>query len=688
MRFREDQLENYQGLPIEYSISDYHHGPERSLRRSTTRASLSKSIGRPSVSQYSILNENSQPKQSHSYQRQPSVAETERIYDPFRTSRNQISRAQAGRARITVRRGPSSLHDHRVSRTSLNRRMMSKASIHHGATAARGHQTDVYNRGSSPRETRNPSRVQSSAKARSMSQYSSRRSLSHNIVLHASTSSRRGVIFAQMKRPTNLLHQRPHGLEREGAPASLQSSDRDRAPMDLQERYTPDKMGQASSQPQSSLAPDSPQSAASTVIVRSRKVPTVDEENGKRKERPTSHYWREDTRQVSSELEKACDEAFNRYSAASTAITGMIETPDRNTSSPATSIGIHADQCNPVDATWTAGRLSVQGRPLPLPSPAYEDLGSFTLQELAKTRALLQKRAADTSLTGHFDDIIAHLDRLMQPSTMRLSETTDQRSVSAPGAKYDFSHSHDEFEKLLSRGPFALRSSSDSVTPGFHNHSSLQRHDLDGRLTVRAVESSPANQKPISPTKPLTIKKKPSDLTEKEPRQPRQQRSRADVKVPRNSTTTQQKGGEWRSAGLSLLESNLLEPIKEDEKETTTRGKRDSKVWSGDGKKRGGWFRRHDRAQRSQDIDQGPPPPLPPKDYLFSPRQMHGEFVRSGNHVTINKRASDVPSDESRTSETKKTRGGRFFKIFGSKRESKESKSRSSGGILSSILFF
>lgn len=601
------------------------------------------------------MNEKSQPQQSHSYQRQPSMAETERSYDPYRTSRNQIARGQADRARITVLRGPSGSQEHRVSRTSLNRRVMSRASVQHSAVA-RVQQGDVYSLASSPREMRNPSRIQSSTKARSMSRCSSRRSLSHSVVVRASTSYRRGVSFAQLKKPASSLNQAQRAPERE------------RSASNLQERYIQDGLGQASPTPQPSLAVDSPQSAVSTVVVRSRKNPTVDEEETpQRKERPTSYYWKEDARQVSSELEKVCDEAFNRYSRASTAITGMIDTPEQDTLSPATSIGIHADRYTPVDAGRMAGRSSLQDRPLPLP-PAYEHLGTYTHQELARTRALLQKRAADTSLTGYFDDIIAHLDRLMQPGNLRLPET-DRRSSSAPGKKPEIGHGHDEFEQLLSRGPFGHRSTSEPVTRSFTNHLSLQRYDLDSRSTVRAVVGSP-DQKPISPTKPLTIKKKRSDLTD--PRQP--QRSRGNLTHGESGVL---QTGERRSAGLSLLESSL-EPIKEDEKET--RRSRDSKTFSGEGKKRS-WFRRHSRARHSQDSDQGPP--LPPKDYSPSAGHMQKASTRGDDR---DRRTSDVPSDESRTSEVKKPSSGRsrFFKLFG-KRDVKQAKNpaaRSSGGML------
>lgn len=721
LRFREDQLENYQGPPIEYSVSDYHHAPRKPLRRSSTRASIKALGSRPTQSQYSILKGNSQSRQRHSYQqRQPSVVESERSYDPYRSSRNQIGRGQADWAKITVLTRPSSSHEHRVSKTSLNRRVISRASTQHRPAVVRAQQGgDTYSLASSSSEKRNPSRVESSVRIRkNISQYGSRRSLPPNVVVHASTSYRRGVSFAQMKRPSKMLHQAQH------------ASGRDCSPLNLQERYIQDGINQQASSPgvQSSLAADSPQSRASTVIVRPRKVPalneaetpqrmgrstvdeektpqrnegsrvddeeeqtpqrkeesTVDEEEEtpQRKQRPMSYYWKEDARQVSTELEKACDEAFNRYSGTSTAITGTVDTPERGiTPSSATSNEIHtASYANP--GQMAAGRSSLQDRPLPLP-PAYEHLGRFTYQELAKTRALLQKRAAETRLTGHFDDIIAHLDRLMQPSTLRLPEV-NQRSISAPGEKSNTGRGHDEFEKLLSRGPFGLRATSDPTRQSSNTRLSSQRYDLDSRSKVRLAGES-LDQKPISPTKPLTIKKKRSNLAEsvqQQQQQEQQQRSRGDLIHGGDSSILQK--GERRSAGLNLLESSL-EPIREDEKET--RGSRDWKTYSGEIKKRS-WFRRHERGQRSEDSDKGLPP-LPPKDDVPSQGQLHPASTRGGEDGI--KRLSDAPSDESQVNETKKSSSGRgrFFKIFG-RRDSKESKNpvaQSSGGMLKPFLF-
>lgn len=708
LKFREDQLENFQGPPIEYSVSDYHHAPQKPIRRSSTRASIQALSSRPTQSQYSILKRNSHPQYNHSNQkRQPSVAETERSYDPFRSSRNQIGRGgQADRAKIKV------VRERRRSKSSLNRRAMGKASApQHHLTKARVQQSDVYSLASSSSGKRNPSRVQSSVKKwNDISRGGSRQSLSHRVVVHASTSYRRGISFAQMKRPSNILHQVEHAPERNNSP------------LNLQQRYIRDGLNQQASSPglQSSLAADSPQSLASTVVVRPRTVKMVDqeetpqrmerptaneeatsqrmerpivdqeetpqrkkgstvdeeEETPERKARPISSYWREDARQVSSELEKACDEAFNRYSGTSTA----IDTPERGiNSSSATSHDFHADKY--ANAGRMAARSSLQDRPLPLP-PAYEHLGSFTYQELAKTRALLQKRAADTRLTGYFDDIIAHLDRLMQPSTTRLPEV-NQRSTSAPAEQKpnNTSHGHDEFEKLLSRGPFGLRATSEPVRRSFNNQLPLQRYELDDRLKARTAGVS-VDQKPISPTKPLTIKKKRSNLTDSGQQQQQQQRSGGDLIHGGDSGILQK--ADRRSAGLSLLESSL-EPIKEDEKEM--RGSRDSKIYSGEIKKRS-WFRRHERAQRSQDSDNGPPPP-PPKDNAPSQGQLYLAYTKGVDDGS--KRISDVPSNESRLSETRKASGGRgrFFKIFG-KRDSKESKNsvvRSSGGMLGNFSF-
>lgn len=653
LRFREDQLENYQGPPIEYSVSDYHHAPRKMPPRSTTRMSLRKLSGNRNVSQFSILKDDILVRQSKSYKRQPSVAETEGSYDPFRTSRGQIGRAQPEQARITVLRGRSSSHQQRMSNTSLNRRVVSKASVQN-PNLARLQQTDAYSILSSPpaNHSSSPNQYSSSIHGR-ISRCPSKRSLSGSAAVRTSMSYRRGVSFAHMRRRSAAHH--------------LQiGKQRDSASLNLQERYLHDRPNPAPSNQQSLLRSESLLSTASSVICSRKPPPKPAEDVAIRKIKTASHYWKEDTRKVSTELEKACDEAFNRFSMASSVMTATSGTPAPSYHTPATSIGIREASHLSLtgaenDDSRKRGEQAHRDRPLPL-LPSYEHIGSFTYQELEKTRALLKKRAAETSSImspGYFDDVIAHMDRLMQPSTARIHQL-DQRATSTPIKKSDSRQNKEALDRLLSRGPFGLRSTSEPIKQSHGNHSSSRKH---GRSTLRIVE----DEAPISPTKPLTIRKK-SGSTTASAESVVIRRSKENLLYGEENRYDRFQGGERHSAGLGLLE-NSLEPIVEDE-DKENRDPRTAKTHSGEVKKRS-WFRRHEATQRTQDDDIGPP--LPPKDEPLSHEIQNNGMKRDSK---ASKRSSNAPSDESRVSDTKKPTGGkgRFFKIF-SKRDSKESKS-------------
>lgn len=108
LRFREERLENYEGPTIEYSNSDYHHaaGQEQII---STIESLQPPLPSSRHSRYSILDENSSRRsKSQNHRRQPSAADTEHSYDPFRAlSKKQMTKAEAEQAKITILRAAS-----------------------------------------------------------------------------------------------------------------------------------------------------------------------------------------------------------------------------------------------------------------------------------------------------------------------------------------------------------------------------------------------------------------------------------------------------------------------------------------------------------------------------------------------------------------------------------------------------
>ncbi len=471
------------------------------------------------------------------------------------------------------------------------------------------------------------------------------------------------------KRNVSFVHNRKHSLN--GRHPRLRNQEHHHSPFTLQERFSRDQarnqtQSHVNNQEEDRQVPRSPLVSRFSLgespepddlpIVRSRKAPVDDSENPTaNKARLGSHYFRDDARKVSTEIEKLCDEAFNKLPMSSSVTTPRTtDTGKRDSSntyqtyqSSTTSFSVHEDlmpvrvtrQNKPKEVSF-----SYQQRPLPKP-PATErrldreHLGSYTQRELAKTRDLLKKRAAEADLApGYLDEVIAHLDRLMQPSAIRISDE-ERRAVSTPDPTPGIPRK-DTFEQILEKSNIGFRSASEPTT----------REKSTRGQTVRLVDSH-SGLMPVSPVKPLTIRKKSESST------PSVGSPRQITPKERLITTEElyrQQADERRSA---LLDSQNLDPIEEDEdKENFDPADRSRNGYLGEPKKRN-WFRRRQPVLA----------PLPlPKDQSPFP-----EFNQNED-LDARKRKSDVPSQESQTSEPKTSGKSRFFKIFTGKRGSKE----------------
>lgn len=670
LNYVEEQLENYQGN-IEYSASDYHHKPKYEkpppMPQLSSRASLHRSrvqLGN-TASRYSILVEGV-PRKSFSHrrpsmssqhgppssvqQRAPSVAETEGSYDPFRSSRAQIHKAQTDHARITVLRGLSNRNaGNRQSLSSFNRRPASKASSQR--PTLQSPVEDHFSIVSTP-PAAHSSQLARLRNERRVSRGSTRHTFSSSTgtrVVHISSSYRRGVSFAHIRKRSASAD----------IPTSRYSSSIAR------EAAKP----RSSSTPLASL-PGSPQQTPSPNVpvgtIRSKKP--VSDPDPVSKPRITSQYWKEDTRKVSKELENFCDEAFNRVSVASSAPTTTTAVTDcRSCGTPATSRSIHDNFPTPHGGVRRVAKSSdlkaYEDRPLPEP-PVEESLGAFAHRELAQTKQRLLKRAADSGMTpGALDEVIAHLDRLMQPSEIRLLEE-NRRAVSTP--EQGLAPNKDTFERFLERADVGFRSASD---PSAESPQKRRRQPY----TIRIVDDRD-KEKDISPVKPLTIRKKSSSST---PSTENFRRRSSQEQLPQPSDLRQYdryQPGERRSAGLNLLQKSL-EPIEE---HADDREKDEPKPRAVTKKK--SWFFRGHQANKSQDSEKMPPPPLPSKD------QTEKEFQNFGGRKEVPawKRASDPTSEASQNSEPKKegtTGKARLLKFFGKKDlKSKRSSQELSGG--------
>ncbi len=686
LRFKQEQLENWDGQPIEYSTSDYHHAQSlQRARKVSTRASLQQGPrGQKRQSQYSLADNHLVPprkSQSQNVQRRTSVAETDESYDPFRPSRNQITKAQADHAKITVLRAAS-----HASGKGPSVRTMSKPSIRNPAIE-RARQQEAYSIASSPTtmHSAGSSQLQRMVhSSRPISRVNSRvtvgskRSVGSNssvIIARNSASWKRNVSFVHNRRKTS-----------KGQPRLRVPKNRD-SPMTLQERYVRDRApsqdktrrpSQTQVEPQTS----SPLSLSTEIaqldmlpVVRSRKSPTKHGgPSGSDDTRPKSHQWKDEVRKFSTEAEKLCDEAFNRSSMASSAPTANTRATGHRVSqqsypSPATSFSICDESAMATPrqrAEKGSGGIHKPYEERPLPKPPSADLfepenaKSYTHRELAKTKEILQRRARDSCMEpGYLDDIIAHLDRLMQPSQIRLQDE-ERRAVSAPDAGPRIAR-RDTFDQIIEKGDIGFR----SVTAPEKRKKTAHKD-----TTIRLVDGG--QQGPISPIKPLQIRKKsetstPAQGSSHERRPTQQQFPPSD---PRHYRGYADNG---RNAGLALLDNRNLAAIEETEdKENVDPMNR--KMFPGEPKKRR-WFQRHNALQRSRDTDIGPPPsPSKDKDQrLLSNYQDLPHRPKNPISTTID---HSRPSDNRKALSSK----GRFFKMLSNKYNPKDSTKASSRG--------
>ena len=659
---------------MDYSMSDYHHNqrPQQTAKRSSTRVSMQVVRANKRHSQYSLLDTNALPAKrsvSQSVHRQSSMADTEGSYDPYRPSRAQIGRTQADHMRVTVLRDSS-----QPSTRKSSTRVASRVSTVNSSKARSQGRDDVYSLASSPPATRmhsaGTSHLQRLAVSRRISRGSSRITMASRrsaasgssvVVTHKSASYKRNVSFIHnRRRSTSNRHPPLRSQEHHPPPFTLKErfiNDQAQSETKAHEKAHDDDQSLQESAPRSRFSLDEspePEDRHSS-IVRSRKTPAEKSEGLTAKNvRLGSHFFKDDARKVSTEMEKLCDEAFNRMPISSSVATPRTTyTGNRDSSntyqtcqSSTTSFSVHEDLV-PVRVTRpkTQVRLSYEDRPLPDPPTTErymdsEHLGSYTQRELAKTRDLLKKRAAEADMApGYLDEIIAHLDRLMQPSAIRLDDE-ERRAISTPDPSTGIPRK-DTFEQILEKSNIGYRSASEPTK----NHQSIRDQ------TVRLVDS-PGNFIPISPVKPLTIRKKSQSST------PSAGSPRQIAPKERLITTAELYGHQAEERRSALLENSSLDPIEEDEdKENFDPADRDRNRLLGDQKKRN-WFRR-----RQQDL---PPPPLPKDPRVSSDRDPNPD-------LDARKRKSDVPSQESQSSEAKASGKSRFFKMFSGKRSHKES---------------
>lgn len=404
LRFKEQTLENYQPS-MEYSASDYHHNQRPSRPQPFDFAPLGPSHRQPS--QYSLLGHRPQtsrgPNSFHTPQR-PSVAETEKSYDPFRPSRHAGTHPPPDHARVTV------LRPHQPRRPSLlvnplPTSVSEATEIIEPSPSMR----DILNHDALSRRvssTRTPSarrlsRGISSTRASSVRGLSSARRLSRGTSRNTIRSSSSHIFTHSYKRTVSFQHAR--------RPSKLKSKEHSLSPFTLHQQYVLDGGGRVVGHSDEDV-PSPP--------------PNVE----------TPRRLSHDARQVSHELAQLCDESWNRDSITTAQTYATPVTNSRSYDSPVTSyshFSVPSPSVAEAPSKTSLCSIVTQEHDLTLTSNLSHDrridesvTETMTRREIERTRDLLRERARDSCMApGYLDEVIAHLDSLMQPN---------RRAVSAP----------------------------------------------------------------------------------------------------------------------------------------------------------------------------------------------------------------------------------------------------------------
>ena len=435
VKFRDDQLENYPGDPLHYSASDYHHvsNPLPKPKRGHNRR----------ASQFSIVSDDNNKQDG--YYKNPATAAskaTQSSYDPYRASRNPIDRDALEPPAAMIRHRPT---------TPGARSVSSGGSVRHRAVGRLRPEVPAL-----PTFTSEELEKLIQKKRASYSTATSKSSLSSS--MRSVRGIRKSVSY---KRQVSFQHWRQKSLgpvNRKARPMFSESHSSDRP----NTRSTTNGRSETQSNPSLSTPAQMSHPRKSTSDI------------DMKKKRAASHYWKDETRKVSAELGKICEEAFNRSSVS----TVSENSPAPALQSSATSMGAHAYKA-PED---------ILDRPLPA-TPA--------LQELMERRQKIIETWGDAD-SSVLADMLAAVDKRVDAELDKMR--SDKRATSDPthNTRYHATMPPaDTMEDLRRDRRENSRAASDPI------RSKARGHKKD--ITIRLVTPDPTS--PFARAEPLRVKK-------------------------------------------------------------------------------------------------------------------------------------------------------------------------------------
>ncbi|PYI03014.1 Pkinase-domain-containing protein [Aspergillus sclerotiicarbonarius CBS 121057] len=469
VKFRNEQLENYQGQALQYSASDYHHisAPERvpNKRTSRVKANSTKWSQFPAVKETGIRAK---------YNEEPQSCATVRSYDPFRSPQDKYAK-EAKYAKITVyRNGVVEKIKEGPSETVRPSKPVVKGDIEY---------EDLECPPSSPLVVTRDKKM----KVNSVKSFQSKTSLSGSRRALYGTSTPRSASY---KRNVCFRHARNRS---QGSMSVKMRVARAKA-RDLKLDSSESSLVSAFEDDPFSDAQESPSLPAQPTVVRAAAV-TIKNCPQMKKVRNSDIIWKDDARKVSHELSQICEEAFNGSSLS----TNCTASTCIGSETPATSVSMASPEASHQKlASHSLNHSSTGTRPTARLSPE-----SYTTAELIETRRrfIEYSRRDESKNTHYLKPIIGHIDRLLEQDEMRRRERLETPRHYAHSNGNPFVQPSNEIPQP-SRASENMSVASDSRNNGKYKEddqriasqstvgNNSNRSSRDGKRTVRMVPQS------------------------------------------------------------------------------------------------------------------------------------------------------------------------------------------------------
>ncbi|OJJ43112.1 hypothetical protein ASPZODRAFT_74966 [Penicilliopsis zonata CBS 506.65] len=490
LKFRDEQLENYQGQPLEYSASDYHHISRPALRVSARRSQNGRRPGHLRRRCHFSVATDGTSRFMNSI-KEPRSSGTVESYDPYRSPHSHMG-GEAEYAQITVHRKVSiashkaSIPEHVVEDTLDAMDVDDDMSEENAGAYPSSPYAVLANKKSNINSFKSfQSRVSHSSSRRGMNGPATARSASY----------KRNVSFRHVR---NRSQGSTSGKMTKGPPAQRKvSSELSSAKVFVKENFPSDVV-------------DSPHLPTQPKVVRSGVATMRNSGMEVKKAREANYAWREEARQVSHELSQICEEAFNGTSMSTVSTASICGGCD----TPATSVCTASPE--PLQPMMSGAKV----RSKPLPDGPAEFPRSYSLAKLTETRRkLIEYSSKDGSeeILADLARVIACMDRLIEqdmskhkqkPLAIDDCDPFTRSAIDAgqlPPIREELPTPVHSDPQLQSRAREARNMSQPSTRSSLFSR--------DGKTTIRMVPHE--SMRSLEEIKPLTIRKKNRPTTAK-----------------------------------------------------------------------------------------------------------------------------------------------------------------------------